>query len=286
MDFLDLIIVVILLVNVALGWAFGLVRRIVAFAGLFAGIGAATLTSANTSAYIGTTFGIASALCAHVPTYAVIVTLAILLFEVLGAVYQRYLDMLIAPAFDRLTGILTGAVVAAFEITVILIIGVGIVKSQLAAGYARPPTLLLMGSGAGRPATWSCSARPAMPTSTSAMACTTASTSRPNGRVPPGPSSSALWSLSPASTSCGRTSTTDRRPGCSAARARSAGPLVSRCRTMVVISPAAHSGSRPARLLLTVRSPCRDGSGSRVRWSCPTASPSWAARQSRDPRAA
>ena len=37
MDFLDLIIVAILLLNVGLGWAFGLVRRIVAFAGLFAG---------------------------------------------------------------------------------------------------------------------------------------------------------------------------------------------------------------------------------------------------------
>ena len=52
-----------------------------------------------------------------------IVTFAIVLFEVLGAVYQRYLDQLIAPAFDRLTGVLTGAVVGALEVTVILIIG-------------------------------------------------------------------------------------------------------------------------------------------------------------------
>ena len=86
MDFLDLIIVVILLLNIGLGWAFGLVRRIVAFAGLFAGVGAATLTSANTSTYIASTFGITSALWAHVVTYAVIVTFAIVLFEVLGAV--------------------------------------------------------------------------------------------------------------------------------------------------------------------------------------------------------
>src|SRR6059058_3560806 len=142
MDFLDLIIVIILLVNVALGWAFGLMRRVVAFAGLFAGIGAATLTSANTSAYIGTTFGIASALWAHVLTYAVIVTLAILLFEVLGAVYQRYLDMLVAPVFDRLTGTLAGAVVGAFEITVTLIVGVGLVRSTLPSGYSYPPAFL------------------------------------------------------------------------------------------------------------------------------------------------
>ena len=142
MDFLDLIIFTLLGLNIALGWAFGLVRRIVAFAGLFAGVGAATLTSANTSTYIASTFGITSALWAHVITYAVIVTFAIVLFEVLGAVYQRYLDAMIAPAFDRLTGTLAGAVVGAFEVTVMLIIGVGIVRAQLPSSYATPPAFL------------------------------------------------------------------------------------------------------------------------------------------------
>jgi hypothetical protein len=55
----------------------------------------------------------------------VIVTFAIILFEVLGAVYQRYLDAMIAPAFDRITGLLAGAVVGAFEVTVMLIVGIG-----------------------------------------------------------------------------------------------------------------------------------------------------------------
>jgi uncharacterized membrane protein required for colicin V production len=142
MDFLDLIIVSILFLNVCLGWAFGLVRRIVAFAGLFAGVGAATLTSANTSTYIATTFGITSALWAHVITYTVIVTLAIILFEVLGAVYQRYLDAMIAPAFDRVTGLLAGAVVGAFEVTVMLIVGIGLVNAKLPGGYAYPPAFL------------------------------------------------------------------------------------------------------------------------------------------------
>src|SRR2546422_3070521 len=142
MDFLDLIIVIIILGNVGLGWAFGLVRRIVAFAGLFAGVGAATLTSANTSTYIASTFGITSALWAHVITYAVIVTFAIVLFEVLGAVYQRYLDAMIAPAFDRITGVLAGAVVGAFEVTVMLIVGVGLVNAKLPGGYAYPPAVI------------------------------------------------------------------------------------------------------------------------------------------------
>jgi uncharacterized membrane protein required for colicin V production len=142
MDFLDLVIVIILGVNLFLGWAFGLVRRAVAFVGLFAGVGAATLTSANTSTYIGNSFGITSALWAHVVTYAVIVTLAVVLFEVLGAVYQRYLDMLIAPAFDRLTGTLAGGVLGAMQVTVMLIVGVGAVTAKLPSGYTYPPAFL------------------------------------------------------------------------------------------------------------------------------------------------
>jgi len=142
MNTLDLIVILLLLGNMLLGWAFGLVRRAIAFAGLFAGLGAATLTSANTSAYIATTFGITSALWAHVLTYTLVVTFAVILFEVLGAVYQRHLDTLIAPAFDRLTGVLTGAVLGAFEATVILIVGIGLVTTSLPAGYGAPPAFL------------------------------------------------------------------------------------------------------------------------------------------------
>ena len=142
MNLLDLIIILLLLTNIGLGWAFGLVRRVIAFAGLFAGLGAATLTSANTSGYIATSFGITSALWAHVVTYTLVVTGAVILFEVLGAVYQRHLDAMVAPAFDRLTGVLAGAVVGAFEVTVILIIGIGLVTTNLPAGYGSPSAFL------------------------------------------------------------------------------------------------------------------------------------------------
>lgn len=142
MNILDLIIVVILLANVGLGWAFGLVRRIVAFAGLFAGVGAATLTSAGLAPGFANTLGITTMLWGQVVTYTIIVVFGIVLFEVLGAVYQRYMDALVAPAFDRITGMLAGAVVGAFEITITLIIGVGLVNTPLPNGYAYPPAFI------------------------------------------------------------------------------------------------------------------------------------------------
>jgi len=98
MNTLDLVIILLLLGNMLLGWAFGLLRRVVAFAGLFAGLGAATLTSANTSGYIANSFGITSAIWAHVVTYTLVVTFAVILFEILGAVYQRHLDTIVAHA--------------------------------------------------------------------------------------------------------------------------------------------------------------------------------------------
>lgn len=142
MNALDLIIIALLLGNMILGWAFGLVRRVIAFAGLFAGLGAATLTSANTSAYISNSFGITSAMWAHIVTYTVVVTGAVILFEVLGAVYQRHIDNLVAPAFDRIAGVMTGVVVAAFEVTIVLIIGIGLVTTTLPAGYGTPTAFL------------------------------------------------------------------------------------------------------------------------------------------------
>jgi Colicin V production protein len=142
MNTLDLIIILLLLGNMVLGWAFGLLRRVVAFAGLFAGLGAATLTSANTSGYIASSFGITSAIWAHVVTYTLVVTFAVILFEILGAVYQRHLDTIVAPVFDRLTGVLAGGVLGAFEVTVILIVGIGLVTTSLPAGYGAPPFFL------------------------------------------------------------------------------------------------------------------------------------------------
>ena len=141
---LDLIIIIILLANVAMGFWFGLLRRVMAFIGLFAGLGAATLTSANTSTYVMSTFSWTSVLWAHVVTYAAMVAFGVLLFEVLGAVYQRFLDAMIAPLFDRVTGMLAGAVVGALEVTVILIIGVGLVNSSLPSGFAPPPAFITM----------------------------------------------------------------------------------------------------------------------------------------------
>jgi uncharacterized membrane protein required for colicin V production len=144
MNLLDLIILIILLVNIGLGYAFGIVRRVLALVGVFAGVGAATLTSAQTSTVVAGSFGWQSAIYGHVVTYAAIVLFVIVLFEVLGAVYQRFINQLMAPLFDRVAGVLSGTVVGAFEVTLILIVGVGLLNTPLPSGTAYPPSFLTM----------------------------------------------------------------------------------------------------------------------------------------------
>lgn len=144
MNILDAVIVLILVVNVALGYSYGIVRRVVVLVGLFAGVGAATLTSANTSTYLSGWLGTGSALWAHVITYTGIVLFVVILFEVLGAVYQRWINQLIAPLFDRLSGILAGLVVGSLEVTLLLIVGIGLINTNLPAGYVYPPAFFTM----------------------------------------------------------------------------------------------------------------------------------------------
>ncbi len=142
MDFLDLIIVATLLVNIVLGVRFGVLRRVVAFIGLFLGVGAATLVSGNTAPHVASTFGLTSALWAHVVTYIGIVVGSVLLFEVLGAVYARFLESLVAAMFDAASGGLLGAALGVIEVALGLYIGIGLVNTALPAGYAYPPSFV------------------------------------------------------------------------------------------------------------------------------------------------
>lgn len=142
MDVLDLLIAMLLIVNIALGVRLGVVRRVVAFMGLFLGVGAATLVSANSSTHLAQTFGWTSALWAHVVTYSVIVVGAVLLFEILGAVYARFIDTLVAPVFDAAVGGLAGAALGAIEVALSLLIGIALLNSPLPSGYSYPPSFV------------------------------------------------------------------------------------------------------------------------------------------------
>jgi uncharacterized membrane protein required for colicin V production len=141
MNVLDLIIIALILVNIVLGYMFGLIRRAIVFVGLFVGTWAATLTSVNTSNYVATTLNWQAGIWTHVVTYTGIIVLVVLLFEALGFVYARQLEALVAPVFDTVLGSLAGGILGAFEVTLILVVGVAIVTIQMPSGSTAPPAL-------------------------------------------------------------------------------------------------------------------------------------------------
>src|SRR5207245_11545684 len=65
-------------------------------------------------------------------------------FSILGAAYQRWINQLIAALFDRLSGMLGGLVVGSIEVTLLLIIGIGLINTSLPAGYVYPPAFFTM----------------------------------------------------------------------------------------------------------------------------------------------
>jgi hypothetical protein len=142
MDFLDLMIVATVVVNITLGVRFGVMRRVVAAIGLFLGVGAATLVSANTSIHVASTFGLTSALWTHVVTYIGIVVGSVLLFEILGMVYSRFLESLVAAMFDAASGGVLGALLGVVEVALGLYVGIGLINTTLPAGYAYPPSFV------------------------------------------------------------------------------------------------------------------------------------------------
>ncbi len=138
MTWLDVVIAVVLVANVLAGYLFGFLRRVIVFIGLFAGVGFATAASPQLAASVMKSFGAEQALWVHLGVYLACVTGAVILFEGLGAVYARWLQAYFALMFDRLTGSLAGAVLAAAEVSLLLIMGVSLLQTNLPTGYPYP----------------------------------------------------------------------------------------------------------------------------------------------------
>jgi len=138
MTWLDAIIAGILVANVVAGYLSGFLRRAIVFIGLFAGVGFATAASPQLAASVMKSFGAEQALWVHLGVYLACVTGAVILFEGLGAVYSRWLNAYFSLLFDRLTGSLGGAVLGAAEVSLLLILGVSLLQTNLPNGYPYP----------------------------------------------------------------------------------------------------------------------------------------------------
>lgn len=117
----DLLLVLLIAVNIFLGWRLGLLRRIVAFAGLYVGVLAAT----NVGNALASTFSPHS-LYANAWMFVGVVAFVVLVFEGLGWAFNERLQKIVLFVFDRLTGSIAGLIVGLSQALVLFIVALAV----------------------------------------------------------------------------------------------------------------------------------------------------------------
>lgn len=117
----DLLLLILIGINVYLGWRLGLLRRLVAFAGLYVGVLAAT----NVGNALASTFAPHS-LYANAWMFVGVVALVVLVFEGLGWAFNERLQKIILFVFDRLTGSIAGLIVGLSQALVLFIVALAV----------------------------------------------------------------------------------------------------------------------------------------------------------------
>ncbi|MGO8686009.1 MAG: CvpA family protein [Candidatus Dormibacteria bacterium] len=113
----DFVLVIVVGVNCWLGWRYGLVRRAIAFAAVYG----ATLSAyyvGNPLASTVTTGGLVANAWAFVAVFGV----AVLMIEVLAALYSDTIQKAVVIVFDRAAGLAAGLLVGALELGVLLLV--------------------------------------------------------------------------------------------------------------------------------------------------------------------
>jgi hypothetical protein len=131
---IDVVGLLFIAVNIALGVRYGLLRRVFAFGGLFAGIGLATAIG-NPIARFFHGGGSPSALYADAWSFIAIALFVTAAVELLGALYNDRITSVASLMFDRTTAVAAGAVLGVLEIAICCVTGLAVGRaptSQLA----------------------------------------------------------------------------------------------------------------------------------------------------------
>ena len=119
---IDMVGVGLVLLNVVLGLRFGLLRRLLVVAGVYAGVAVASFTG---NAFVGWFYGTGkpNALYADAWAFLAVVALVTAGTELLGYLYADRLRSVATLMFDRSVGAAVGAGLGIVQITVICLIG-------------------------------------------------------------------------------------------------------------------------------------------------------------------
>ena len=135
---LDVGAVVLLVVNVALGLRYGVVGRVIALAGVYSGVAAATFAGngvARAVAGKNSPDDLYHAGWSFVIVFAVVVAM----FEIIGALYRDKISAVVSLAFERAGGVVLALGVAFLEFAVVSMVLLAIGNASAGLGESVPP---------------------------------------------------------------------------------------------------------------------------------------------------
>jgi uncharacterized membrane protein required for colicin V production len=135
---IDIAAVVIIFFNAVAGWRFGIVGRMIAFAGLYAGVAAASFLGNGIAHYFHGR-GTATDLYSAAWTFVAVLLVVIALVEILGALYGEKVHNITSLAFNRTAGLIAGGVVGFLEIAVICLVALSVGGTQSGPGVQNLP---------------------------------------------------------------------------------------------------------------------------------------------------
>jgi uncharacterized membrane protein required for colicin V production len=118
---LDATAIVLLVANVLLGLRYGVIGRLLAFAGVYSGVAAATFAGNGVARFFAGK-GSPDDLYHAGWSYALIFLIVVAMFEVIGALYRDKITAVISLLFERSAGVVAGIGVAFLEFAMLCMV--------------------------------------------------------------------------------------------------------------------------------------------------------------------
>lgn len=129
----DAVLVALVALNLLMGFRYGVVRRIVAFAGLYLGCLVATLVGNGLASLVAP-----HSLYANAWFFIGVTAVVVLMVELLGALYGDLLRRGIVILFDRSIGAFAGVIVGAAEASIAFLVALAVSAAPAVAGTNLP----------------------------------------------------------------------------------------------------------------------------------------------------
>ena len=135
---IDVVALLLLVVNVWLGWKLGVVNRAIAFAGLYGGVAAATFAGNGLAKFFHGS-GTPNDLYAAAWTFLAVVAIVQVMLEILGALYHDRVRQVTSLMFDRVIGALAGGALAVLQVSIICLVALAVGDARQEGATTLPP---------------------------------------------------------------------------------------------------------------------------------------------------